>query len=215
MHWVDNLFGSLAAVTDEQAMWRVQMHDDPAAFAELFRRWEAPIRRLCLRMTGDEHRGEDLAQEAFVRVHAHRTRFRQGAKFSTWLWRIALNLCHDELRRQRRRGESPLEEEGEAAWAQCLAPNPAEQLLVEERAGLVRQAVMGLPETHRAVVVLRQYEGLKLREIAEVLGIPEGTVKSRLADALTQLAHRLKPLLGEEEPGRQGETEATQERLVL
>jgi RNA polymerase sigma-70 factor (ECF subfamily) len=63
---------ALFSMTDEQAMWRVQMHDDAEAFARLVRRWEGPIQRLCTRMIGDSHRGEDLAQEAFTRVFTHR-----------------------------------------------------------------------------------------------------------------------------------------------
>jgi RNA polymerase sigma-70 factor (ECF subfamily) len=186
-------------MTDEQAMWRVQMHDDHEAFGELVRRWEPPIRRLCIRMTGDEHRGEDLAQEALVRVFAKRTDYRQGGKFSTWLWRIALNLCHDEARRVNRRGEFPLEEDqDDGSRLRAFEPNPAERLLEQERAEQVREALMTLPETHRAVLVLREYEGLKLREIAEALDIPEGTVKSRMAEALMRLERRLKPFLNDE-----------------
>src|SRR6185503_17139373 len=98
-------------MTDEQAMWRVQMQDDHRAFAHLVERWEAPILRLCARMTGDLHRGEDLKQEAFARVFVRRKGYRPPAKFSTWLWRIALNLCYDELRKRERHGECPLDEE--------------------------------------------------------------------------------------------------------
>jgi RNA polymerase sigma-70 factor (ECF subfamily) len=187
--------------TDEQAMWRVQMQDDHAAFAGLVRRWEEPVRRLCVRMTGGAHRAEDLAQEVFVRVFARRNDFEQGRKFSTWLWRIALNLCHDELRRVNRRGESPLDEHDEnVPWFEAAGPGPDGRLIENERAGLVRDALMELPETHRAVVVLREYEGLKMREIAVVLDIPEGTVKSRLADALDRLGRRLRPVLRHEFP---------------
>src|SRR5947207_9171650 len=100
----------LLSDSDELAMRRVKRAGDPAAFAQIVRRWETPIRRLCVRMIDDEHRGEDLAQEAFARVFANRTAFKEGARFSTWLWRIALNLCHEELRRVKRRGETPLEE---------------------------------------------------------------------------------------------------------
>jgi RNA polymerase sigma-70 factor (ECF subfamily) len=84
---------SLFVITDEQAMWCVQTQDDERAFAQLVRRWEGPIQRLCLRMTGDAQRGEDLAQETFVRVFSRRKDFQANGKFSTWLWRIALNLC--------------------------------------------------------------------------------------------------------------------------
>lgn len=202
MSWLATLFPSRSGVTDEQAMWRVQRHDDPGAFAEVVRRWEEPVRRLCIRMTGDIQGGEDLAQETFVRVFANRHRFQPGRRFSTWLWRIALNVCHDEIRRVGRRGECPLEEDAEDGPALAAGePAPDEQLIERERAELVRAALLRLPATHRAVVVLRDYEGLKLREIAAVLDIPEGTVKSRLADALTQLGRRLKPIL-QDDPER-------------
>src|SRR5579863_5560747 len=90
---------SLFSMTDEQAMWRVKMEDDPQAFAQLVRRWEKPIQALCARMTGDAHRGEDLTQEAFSRVFAWRKNYEASGRFSTLLWRVALNLCYNELRK--------------------------------------------------------------------------------------------------------------------
>jgi RNA polymerase sigma-70 factor (ECF subfamily) len=193
---------SLFVISDEQAMWRVQTQDDERAFAQLVRRWEGPIQRLCLRMTGDAQRGEDLAQETFVRVFARRKDFQQNGKFSTWLWRIALNLCYDELRRRRRREELSLEEAGgepleELSVFTAPTPAPDKSLADRERGELVRRALLGLPETYRTVLVLRHYEDLKFREIAKVLGVPEGTVKSRMAEALTQMAQRLKPMLAD------------------
>ena len=92
-------------MTDEQAMWRVQMHDDGQAFAQLVSRWEGPIQRLCLRMLNDEHKAEDVTQEAFAKVYAKRKEFHHGSKFSTFLWRVATNLCLDELRRVKRAKE--------------------------------------------------------------------------------------------------------------
>src|SRR5258705_8991570 len=94
----------LFCTTDEQAMLRVQAEDDHGAFAQLVERWEEPIRRLCVRMVGDPHKGEDLKQEAFARVFAKRKDYRPTGRFSTFLWRIALNACYDELRRVKRRG---------------------------------------------------------------------------------------------------------------
>src|SRR6266568_1242146 len=185
---------SLFAITDEQAMWRVQTQDDERAFAQLVRRWEGPIQRLCARMTGDPHRGEDLAQESFTRVYAKRKDYQPSGKFSTWLWRIALNLCYDELRRRQRREESSLDGMGEAISALeafvAHEPAPDRSLVEQERGELVRMALMQLPETYRTVLLLRHYENLKFREIAEVLEVPEGTVKSRMAEALTQM-HQL------------------------
>src|SRR5690242_378747 len=100
---------SLFSTTDEQAMWRVQMHDDAHAFAQLVGRWEKPIQRLCTRMLGDEHRGEDLAQDTFARLFAKRKEYQPTGRFSTFLWRMALNLCYDELRRIKRRPEALLD----------------------------------------------------------------------------------------------------------
>ena len=177
-------------------MWRVQMHDDANAFAQLVRRWEAPIQRLCTRMLGDVQKGEDLAQDTFVRVFAKRKAYQPKGRFSTFLWRVALNLCYDELRKVKRRPESPLDEDPEQIGDplppfQRVTPSPDSVLVQQEQCELVRQAVSGLPETYRSVVILRHYENLKFREIAEVLGIPEGTVKSRMAEALTQLERTL------------------------
>jgi RNA polymerase sigma-70 factor (ECF subfamily) len=182
-------------MTDEQAMWRVQMHDDARAFAQLVRRWEVTIQRLCTRMLGDPHRGEDLTQDTFARLFAKRKEYQPSGRFSTFLWRIAMNLCYDELRRMKRRPESPLVDEDnlssdDAAAFSVIEPGPDAVLLQREQSEIIRQAILQLSEAYRSVVVLRHYEDLKFREIAEVLGIPEGTVKSRMAEALAQL-HRL------------------------
>jgi RNA polymerase sigma-70 factor (ECF subfamily) len=193
-----NPFASLFAPTDEQAMWRVQTQDDAAAFAQLVRRWETPIQRLCVRMTGDVQRGEDLAQETFARLFAKRKEYQPTGKVSTYLWRIALNLCHDELRRRTRRGETSLDAEPEGQGISALPAYdaaPDAQLESAERFEMVRAALARLPEGFRSVVVLRHYENLKFREIADVLDIPEGTVKSRMAEALTQLTRYLKPAM--------------------
>ena len=186
--------------TDEQAMGRVQSHDDPEAFAAIVRRWEGPLRNLCLRMTGDLHRAEDLTQETFSRLHARRREWQPTAKLSTYLWRIAINLCHDENRRRTRHGEVPLEtgEAGEhAPPITVFQPTPHDELEAGERADQVRTALQRVSEPFRTVLVLRHYEGLKFREIADVLGVPEGTVKSRMVEGLSQLTRLLQPALND------------------
>jgi RNA polymerase sigma-70 factor, ECF subfamily len=201
---------SLFAISDEQAMWRVQREDDAEAFALLVERWERPIQNLCTRMLGDTHRGEDLAQEAFARVFTKRKEYEARAKFSTFLWRVALNLCYDDLRRRDRRRELSLEGES-SAWdvpSETLSPDVS--LAREETAEGVRHALMNISETYRSVLVLRHYEDLKFREIADVLEIPEGTVKSRMAEGLTQLARLLERDTeheGEREPRRENKKE--------
>jgi RNA polymerase sigma-70 factor (ECF subfamily) len=185
---------------DEQLMWRVKMNDDAKAFAALMQRWEKPIQSLCARMTGDVYRAQDLSQDTFARLFAKRKSYEPSGRFSTFLWRIALNLCYDELRKLKRRPEEPLDAtEGDDANMPWDGPSPDTAVAGEERAAAVRSALQQLAEPYRVVVILRHYEGLKFREIADVLDIPEGTVKSRMAEALSQLAHLLAPAFNERE----------------
>lgn len=189
---------SVFAASDEQLMWRVRTQDDADAFGQLVARWQGPIQRLCVRMLCDEHKGEDLAQEAFARLYAKRADYEPSAKFSTYFWRVTLNLCYDELRRVKRRPETALEftiEGEEVSWADrelVEEGSPHSALAQSEQAAIVRDAMRQLPEHYRAVVALRHYENLKFREIAETLEIPEGTVKSRMAEGLEMLATILK-----------------------
>jgi RNA polymerase sigma-70 factor (ECF subfamily) len=189
------LFGS---PSDEQSMWRVKTDDDHAEFARLVKRWEEPIRRLCARMTGDAHRAEDLRQETFLRLFLRRKEYQPTARFSTYLWRIALNLCYDELRRQERRRDFLREgdhgDTGDADHA-AEAPGPDAHAAQSEEGELVRRALAQLPEIYRTVLVLRHYQDLKLSAIAEILEIPEGTVNSRMAEALARLSRLLEPEL--------------------
>jgi RNA polymerase sigma-70 factor (ECF subfamily) len=193
-------FPLLGPRSDEEAMWRVKVYDDHHDFDRLVRRWEEPIRNLCVRMVGDSHRGEDLKQDTFLRLFEKRKAYQPKGRFSTFLWRIALNLCYDELRRQKRRREfltSPeAEPDGEPASEPASDSGGPDVLAANlEEGELVRRAVMQLPEMYRAVVVLRHYEDMKLSRIAEILEIPEGTVNSRMAEALVRLSRMLEPKL--------------------
>ena len=178
-------------------MCRVKLHDDHREFARLMERWEKPIRNLCIRMTGDIHRGEDLKQETFSRLFEKRKDYEPTGRFSTYLWRMALNLCYDELRRRERRRESLHQsiDADEEILEQCVPERsaPDAQAAEMEEGELVRQALLQLPEIYRTVLVLRHYEGLKLTKIAEILEIPEGTVNSRMAEALSRLSRILEP----------------------
>jgi RNA polymerase sigma-70 factor (ECF subfamily) len=190
----------LCSRTDEEAMWRVKTHDDHHEFSRLVKRWEEPIRRLCTRMTGDRHRAEDLRQETFLRLFERRKEYQVTGRFSTYLWRIALNLCYDELRRQERRREfvrdpEPGEAAAEVPDGVAEGPGPDARAAQQEEGELVRQALSRLPEIYRTVVVLRHYEDMKLAKIAEILEIPEGTVNSRMAEALARLSRMLEPKL--------------------
>ena len=199
----------LFSLSDERAMARLQKQNDERAFALLVRRWQDRIQRLCARLTGDIHRGEDIAQEVFMSIFAHRNDYRHEARFGTYIKRIAINACHDEWRRLERRPESPRgqnDREDTPCDSTALASGASPDTVVagQERAGLVRKALFRLPECYRQVLILRHYEGLRFREIAEVVGIPQGTVKSRMAEGLNRLAGLLKPILNEESPGPTG-----------
>jgi RNA polymerase sigma-70 factor (ECF subfamily) len=181
-------------------MGRVRDFGDDRDFSLLVDRWEKPIWRLCARMIGDVHRAEDLKQEVFSRVFEKRSDYNQTARFSTWLWRIALNLCYDELRRRDRRRDFMSESDASAATRALEdfvadGPSPDARAAQLEEGQLVRQALLELPEIYRSVLVLRHYEGLKLARIAEVLEVPEGTVNSRMAEALARLTRLLEPRL--------------------
>jgi RNA polymerase sigma-70 factor (ECF subfamily) len=206
---------SLFSISDEQAMWRVQMQDDAEAFAMLVERWEGPIQNLCTRMLADTHRGEDLAQDAFARVFARRKDYEPRGKFSTFLWRVALNLCYDELRRRERRRETAFEFDGQDDGCASQELPPDISLAREETAAGVRSALMKISEMYRSVLILRHYEDLKFREIAEVLDIPEGTVKSRMAEGLSQLAQLLEEKRESESKSKIRNLNMKKELLVL
>ena len=180
-------------------MSRVKSHDDECEFARLMKRWEEPIRRLCTRMTGDPHRGEDLKQDTFLRLFEKRKQYEPSGRFTTFLWRIALNICYDEIRRQKRRREfftSAEDQESHANPSEAQVDGPAPDMSVAqlEEGEIVRRALLELPDIYRTVLVLRHYHDLKLAKIAEILEIPEGTVNSRMAEALSRLSRILEPM---------------------
>jgi RNA polymerase sigma-70 factor, ECF subfamily len=209
----------LCSQTDEEIMCRVKTHDDHLAFARLVKRWEEPIRRLCTRMTGDASRGEDLKQETFLRLFEKRKNYQPIGPFSTYLWRIALNRCFDELRRQERRrqffrfSDDLADDLGDEPAAD--SPGPDARAVQSEEGELVRQALLRLPEIYRTVLVLRHYQDLKLAQIAEVLEIPEGTVNSRMAEALARLGRILEPQLHESPVPVPRPNPLVQEKVVL
>lgn len=162
------------------------------AFEVLVRRWERPIFSLAYRLSGSDEEARDVCQETFLAAFRHLKSFRGEAKFSSWLYRIALNAWHS---RQRRQPTESLSLEEQAETYGFDPPDTAyaldERLLQDERTQLVRRALAALPAEMRQVIVMKEYEGLKFHEIAEVLGIPVSTVKTRLYTGLTLLRRRL------------------------
>ncbi len=164
---------------------------DKAAFGALIQRHYAFAIGIAYRMTGNSQLSEDLAQEAFIKAWRKLPQFRGDCSFRVWLGRIVANTTLDYLRRQN--PEQPLDEAVLPASRGDEAP--LRHLEQEEMRQWVRQAVLSLPANCRIALILREYEGLSYREIAQALGIPLGTVMSRLHYARQLLWEKLAPLL--------------------
>ena len=164
------------------------------AFNELVVRWERPIHALAFRVFGREEEARDVSQEAFLRAFRGLKGFKGQAKFSSWLYRIALNLCRNWLRRERRVGFVQPQEESLFAEARAVDPisETVEELIVRRDLGRAVAKVMAtLSDDQRTVIVLKEYHGLTFREIAELLQCPLSTVKTRLYQGLTVLRRQL------------------------
>jgi RNA polymerase sigma-70 factor (ECF subfamily) len=163
---------------------------DDKAFETLMDRYYERIDRLALRLVGDGAAAAEIAQEAFVRAYRALPRFRGDASLYSWLYRITVNLCLTHLRR--RAPVIPLD----AAAAVSAGADPAARLEAEQRQALVRDAVDALPPHYRVVILLSSVDELSYQEIASLLAVPVGTVKSRINSAKRLLREKLRPLLG-------------------
>jgi RNA polymerase sigma factor (sigma-70 family) len=180
--------------SDEALMTRLRGGDDNA-LAPLMARWEVPMKRYLARIVQNAHEAEELAQETFVRLYQSRDRFREGARFSPWLYAIAANLARNRLRWWRRRPAVSLEawtefggETADESNAGRAASGAMEQ---RERAEAVRGAVAALPVELREALVLCEYEGLAQAEAAEALGVTPKAVEMRLYRARAGLRIQL------------------------
>ena len=161
------------------------------AFSELVCIHAQGVMNLIYRMYGDAQIAEDAAQETFIQAWLHFSSYRPQMSLRNWLYRIAVNAATDLLRKEKRILPNSLEE------LQLQDPQPGPEALYsqEERTALIRKAVLSLPDACRAVLVLREYEGLSYHEIADTLDIPLGTVMSRLNYARKLLRSQLEKQL--------------------
>ncbi len=181
------------ATSDEQIVERA-LTGDAEAFGEIVQRWERRIFVLSFGMLGREEDARDATQETFLAAFRNLRAFRGEAKVSSWLHRIAVNQCITRQRRAKVRSESALETEEEKDASSFAAPlrySPARVAEDLETTAAVRVAVNSLPLELRQVVVMKEFEELTFKEIAEALDLPLSTVKSRLYTALKQLEMRL------------------------
>jgi RNA polymerase sigma-70 factor (ECF subfamily) len=181
------------ASTDEELVARSR-GGDLDSFNQLVLRWERPIYALAYRVIGREEDARDVAQETFLRAFRALAGFKGQAKFSSWLYRITLNLCRDWIRRERRApvAQAP---EGVDLIELASATEPAESVedLISRRdlGRAVAKAMAMLPEEQRTAIVLKEYHGLTFQEIADLLDCPLSTVKTRLYQGLSVLRKQL------------------------
>jgi RNA polymerase sigma-70 factor, ECF subfamily len=182
------------AVTDEELVAR-SIAGDTDSFNQLILRWERPIFALAYRQLGREEDARDVSQEAFLRAFRALPGFKGQAKFSSWLYRITLNLCRDWMRRQRRAPfvSTPEGVEiGDLATSETTTAESVENLLARKDLGRhVARAMRRLPDEQRSAVLLKEYHGLTFQEIAELQGCPLSTVKTRLYQGLSVLRRDL------------------------
>ena len=164
---------------------------DAEAFGELVRRWERRIFALTYGMLGREEDARDATQETFLAAFRNLRGFRGEAKVSSWLHRIAVNQCISRQRRAKVRSESALDDDQDGSFAAPVSESPVRVVEGRQETLAVRRAINSLPLELRQVVVMKEFEELTFREIADALDLPLSTVKSRLYTALKQLQMRL------------------------
>jgi RNA polymerase sigma-70 factor (ECF subfamily) len=183
---------------------------DPAAFDELVRRGDRQVVELSARLCTEAADAEDVRQLAWIRVWQRIADFDERARFTTWAFRIVVNLCRDRERERARRAALHAVELDDAR-VPTAAPGPEELAQRAELAASVRAALAALPPDERECLVLRHFHGRSTSEIAAIVGRPRTTVQSGLARALTRLQFRLRPFVAEEPRAAPPETRTLRE----
>jgi RNA polymerase sigma-70 factor (ECF subfamily) len=176
-----------------------------AAYNALVQRYQRQVYNLAYRMLGNAEDAGDLVQETFLRAYGALASFRQDASFLTWLYKIASNLCIDQLRSRKAKSALSLDvelEEGREPSADSRECGPEDNAVRGAVQDVVHRAILNLPERYRVVVVMRHLQDMSVDEIARALDLPTGTVKTHLFRAREMLRDRLGPVLEMEADGK-------------
>jgi len=185
----------LAQPTDEELVTQLQAgHTD--SLGTLVLRWEQPLYRFVYRMLPRQEDALDICQETFLRVLKKADRFRRGSRFSTWMYQIALNLCRDKARRRKRWGllmarDLEIDDRVAPTPEQEERQDPTRRIETDQSRAAVVRALKEIPPEQREVLILKEFEELKFKEIAAILECPESTVKSRMYYGLNGLRQAL------------------------
>jgi len=196
--------GATALPSDDRELLAAHASGDPDAFGELIRRHRDRLWAVALRTVGDREEAADALQDAMLSAYRAAAGFRGDSAVTTWLHRIVVNACLDRIRRRQVRATVPLPETGPGEPAQ-----PGDQIADRDTALVVHRALAEIPAEQRAALVLIELEGHSVAEAAEILGVAEGTIKSRCARGRARLALLLGHLRNPDElPGVQPERTA-------
>ena len=182
--------GVTTAAPDERMLVERAQAGDLDAFEQIVQAYQTKVYNIALSITGNHHDADDAAQDVFVKVYRSIGAFSFHAQFSTWLYRVATNVCLDYLRKRKRSGTVPLDtDDADEPQLQVAdtAPTPELALEQKETIRLVRQAIANLSDEHKKVIVLRDLSGLPYEEIAAIEQCSVGTVKSRINRARQNL----------------------------
>ena len=180
----------------DDALIRRAAQKDERAFEQLMLLHQKAVYNICYRMAGNAEDALDLSQEVFLKLWRTLEQYQFDAAFSTWLYRMTQNACIDFLRRQKRQQHASLTvSDDEAAGKELSVPDPAplpeDRVIFNEKQEAIRTAMNALPSDFREILELRVVRNLPYEQIAQIMGLPVGTVKSRLARARLQLKKRL------------------------
>lgn len=167
----------------EKALIAKCKNNDVNAFEKLISDYQKKVFNICYRYIGSYEDASELAQEVFIKVYKNISGFKEQSSLSTWIYKIAVTTCIDEIRRQKKHITVSIDDEEKKIEIPDYQGNPCEAVEKKEMKELVQAAIKDLNEDHREVIILRDMQGLSYEEISQILGVPIGTVKSRIKRA--------------------------------
>ncbi len=178
---------------NERLLLKRAKKGDVDAFEQLIEKYQKKVYNIALKMLGNKEDAYDMSQEVFIRVYRSIDKFKEQASLSTWIYKITTNVCLDEIRRRKNRFTVSIDDDMELndskVKRQIEYDGPSPEIIVEENElrEIINKSIQQLPEQYRVVTILRDIQGFSYEEIANILDVPQGTVKSRINRARAML----------------------------